>query len=152
MATYTSYLNLEKPAVGETFNLLKINQNWDKIDQGVSSLNSKMATKDVTGISVNTTYFSGTPVVKHAGNTIVVSATLNIVSNISGYTALSMVIGLPKCKSAVTTCGFVGANASAFDNIRIQISDNDTTIYVQPWSRTFEAGKTLNFEITYLTE
>lgn len=42
MATYTSYLNLEKPAVGETFNLLKINQNWDKIDQGVSALNSKV--------------------------------------------------------------------------------------------------------------
>lgn len=42
MATYTSYLNLEKPAVGETFNLLKINQNWDKIDQGVSALNSNM--------------------------------------------------------------------------------------------------------------
>ena len=42
MATYTSYLNLEKPAVGETFNLLKINQNWDKIDQGVSALNSNL--------------------------------------------------------------------------------------------------------------
>ena len=47
MATYTSYLNLEKPAVGETFNLLKINQNWDKIDQGVSSLNSTMNSKFV---------------------------------------------------------------------------------------------------------
>ena len=45
MATYTSYLNLEKPAVGETFNLLKINQNWDKIDQGVSSLNSNLLPK-----------------------------------------------------------------------------------------------------------
>lgn len=45
MATYTSYLNLEKPAVGETFNLLKINQNWDKIDQGVSALNSNLSTK-----------------------------------------------------------------------------------------------------------
>lgn len=48
MATYTSYLNLEKPAVGETFNLLKINQNWDKIDQGVSALNSKFTTATVT--------------------------------------------------------------------------------------------------------
>lgn len=41
MATYTSYLNLEKPTTSETFNLLKMNQNWDKIDAGVSSLNSK---------------------------------------------------------------------------------------------------------------
>lgn len=42
MATYTSFLNLEKPTTSETFNLLKLNQNWDKIDQGVSSLNSKL--------------------------------------------------------------------------------------------------------------
>lgn len=42
MATYTSYLNLEKPTTSETFNLLKMNQNWDKIDAGVSSLNSKI--------------------------------------------------------------------------------------------------------------
>lgn len=42
MATYTSYLNLEKPTTSETFNLLKMNQNWDKIDAGVSSLNSNM--------------------------------------------------------------------------------------------------------------
>lgn len=42
MATYTSYLNLEKPTTSETFNLLKMNQNWDKIDNGVSALNSKI--------------------------------------------------------------------------------------------------------------
>lgn len=41
MATYTSFLNLEKPTTSETFNLLKMNQNWDKIDAGVSALNSK---------------------------------------------------------------------------------------------------------------
>ena len=42
MATYTTYLNLEKPTTSETFNLLKMNQNWDKIDAGVSSLNSNL--------------------------------------------------------------------------------------------------------------
>lgn len=46
MATYTSYLNLEKPTTSETFNLLKMNQNWDKIDAGVSALNSKFTYKD----------------------------------------------------------------------------------------------------------
>ncbi len=48
MATYTSYLNLEKPTTSETFNLLKLNQNWDKIDAGVSALNSNMAKAIVT--------------------------------------------------------------------------------------------------------
>ena len=42
MATYTSYLNLEKPATSETFNLSKINSNWDKIDTGCSNLNSAL--------------------------------------------------------------------------------------------------------------
>ena len=34
MATYTTHLNLEKPATSENFNLAKINSNWDKIDAG----------------------------------------------------------------------------------------------------------------------
>ena len=42
MATYTSFLNLEKPTTSERLDVLKINSNWDKIDEGVSSLNSKM--------------------------------------------------------------------------------------------------------------
>ena len=45
MATYTTYLNLEKPTTSETFNLLKMNQNWDKIDAGVSALNSNLENK-----------------------------------------------------------------------------------------------------------
>ena len=48
MATYTTYLNLEKPTTSETFNLLKMNQNWDKIDAGVSALNSKTTNYDYT--------------------------------------------------------------------------------------------------------
>lgn len=47
MATFTSYLNLEKPTTSETFNLLKMNQNWDKIDNGVSALNSKFTIEPV---------------------------------------------------------------------------------------------------------
>ena len=49
MATYTSYLNLEKPTTSETFNLLKMNQNWDKIDAGVSALNSNIRDKAYIG-------------------------------------------------------------------------------------------------------
>ena len=45
MATYTSFLNLEKPTTSERLDVLKINSNWDKIDEGVSSLNSKLANK-----------------------------------------------------------------------------------------------------------
>ena len=43
MATYTPFLNLEKPTTSERLDVLKINANWDKIDEGVSSLNSKFA-------------------------------------------------------------------------------------------------------------
>lgn len=42
MATYTSFLNLEKPTTSERLDVLKINSNWDKIDAGVSELNSKL--------------------------------------------------------------------------------------------------------------
>lgn len=45
MATYTSYLNLEKFTTGERLDVLKINANSDKIDEGVSSLNSNIATE-----------------------------------------------------------------------------------------------------------
>ena len=43
MASYTSFLNLEKPTTSERLDVLKINSNWDKIDAGVSALNSQMA-------------------------------------------------------------------------------------------------------------
>lgn len=38
MATYTTYLNLEKPATSENFDLLKINANWDKVDAGYGQI------------------------------------------------------------------------------------------------------------------
>ena len=57
MATYTSYLNLEKPTTSETFNLLKMNQNWDKIDNGVSALNSSILQNSNT---VEESTFDGT--------------------------------------------------------------------------------------------
>jgi len=44
MASYTSFLNLEKPTTSERLDVLKINSNWDKIDAGVSALNSQLET------------------------------------------------------------------------------------------------------------
>ena len=49
MATYTSFLNLEKPSTSERLDVLKINSNWDKIDAGVSTLNSKLSHRRVAG-------------------------------------------------------------------------------------------------------
>lgn len=43
MASYTSFLNLEKPTTSERLDVLKINSNWDKIDAGISALNSQKA-------------------------------------------------------------------------------------------------------------
>lgn len=45
MASYTSFLNLEKPTTSERLDVLKINSNWDKIDAGVSALNSQLSAK-----------------------------------------------------------------------------------------------------------
>lgn len=45
MATYTPYLQLEKFTTGERLDVLKINANSDKIDNGVSALNSQIAIK-----------------------------------------------------------------------------------------------------------
>ena len=42
MATYTSFLHLEKPTTSERLDVLKINANWDAIDSGVSALNSQI--------------------------------------------------------------------------------------------------------------
>lgn len=93
MATYTSYLNLEKPAVGETFNLLKINQNWDKIDAGVSALNSKLSTiedKTITRVS-GTTYFEERDGFKarREGNLINIFSYVNIMTQIPANTAFA---------------------------------------------------------------
>lgn len=44
MATYTTFLHLEKPSTSERLDVLKINSNWDLIDAGVSALNSQITT------------------------------------------------------------------------------------------------------------
>ena len=59
MATYTTFLNLEKPSTSERLDVLKINSNWDKIDAGVSALNSQkvnitLVTIDDVSITANT--------------------------------------------------------------------------------------------------
>lgn len=81
MATYTSYLNLEKPTTSETFNLLKMNQNWDKIDQGVSALNSKL-----TATTFSTVYNGLTWNAIQIGNILIISA-------ISGSTTEAILAG-----------------------------------------------------------
>ena len=87
MATYTSYLNLEKPTTSETFNLLKMNQNWDKIDQGVSALNSKFVNSYgdlATGISyqkygkIVIIYFNGATVSDSSGWTDLITLPENL--------------------------------------------------------------------------
>lgn len=54
MASYTAFLNLEKPTTSERLDVLKINSNWDKIDAGVSALNSQLG-----GLIGNRTTASG---------------------------------------------------------------------------------------------
>ena len=51
MASYTSFLNLEKPTTSERLDVLKINSNWDKIDAGVSALNSHIEYNSSTVIT-----------------------------------------------------------------------------------------------------
>ena len=42
MATYTTYLQLEKPSTSELLDVLKINSNWDKIDAAYGSLSNQI--------------------------------------------------------------------------------------------------------------
>ena len=44
MASYTTNLNLEMPTVDEKYDVLKVNQNWQKIDDGYGTLNNQIAT------------------------------------------------------------------------------------------------------------
>ena len=42
MATFTTYLQLEKPSTSELLDVLKINSNWDKVDAAYGTLNANM--------------------------------------------------------------------------------------------------------------
>lgn len=56
MATYTSYLNLKKPTTSENYSVLDWNNNMDKIDAGVSALNSNLG--DLRGTRFPVTNYS----------------------------------------------------------------------------------------------
>lgn len=71
MATYTSFLHLEKPTTSERLDVLKINANWDAIDSGVSALNSQ-----ITNVGVMTADQTGTISVPTGVRTKVAEKTL----------------------------------------------------------------------------
>ena len=77
MATYTTNLNLEKPATSENFNLAKINSNWDKIDDAFSALMKRV-------------YYSTTYSV-NAGASINLTGDDFGISNPSGYKAVAVI-------------------------------------------------------------
>lgn len=86
MATYTTNLNLEKPATSENFDLLKINANWDKIDSYAGTVNGKFSTiedKKITRVS-GTSYFTERDAFKarRVGNTIAIFSYVNITTQV----------------------------------------------------------------------
>ena len=89
MATYTTNLNLKKPTTSEMYNVLDWNDNSDKIDTAVGSLNSqsaKKAEKRIAGgesaVFTFSNYQTAALIFCASGNT---NATLYIYSN--GYMA-----------------------------------------------------------------
>ena len=52
MATYTTNINLKKPTTSEMYNVLDWNDNSDKIDTAIGTLNSQLASKITTGTMV----------------------------------------------------------------------------------------------------
>lgn len=85
MASYTPFLNLEKPTTSERLDVLKINSNWDKIDEGVSSLNSKLTRiykKTITGTTSATGAIDSQ---LNVSNYYIVSATLTRGSGTAGF-------------------------------------------------------------------
>lgn len=92
MATYTTYLNLEKPTTSETFNLLKMNQNWDKIDAGISALNSKLTTEILSVVAANVGEISSASS-KRIGKIAYINFNITTTNTLSGYETLATVQG-----------------------------------------------------------
>lgn len=111
MATYTTYLNLEKPTTSETFNLLKMNQNWDKIDAGVSSLNSKFAYETETLTGFDTTKITEGVAIK-VGQVVLLRVTMKEGLAATWHNDLN--IGLPnKFRPSTAIFGSHRVNAGA---------------------------------------
>ena len=55
MATYTTNLNLKKPTTSEMYNVLDWNDNSDKIDTAVGTLNGQKANRIAAAFAASTT-------------------------------------------------------------------------------------------------
>ena len=80
MASYTTNLNLKKPAGSENVSIGDINNNMDTIDQAYGALNSKIATQSTTLLNPIASIYRQS--IKKSGNTISISCGVN-----GGYTA-----------------------------------------------------------------
>lgn len=125
MATYTSYLNLEKPTTSETFNLLKLNQNWDKIDAAVSALNSKMTWRQ---IYVNTTYTDHTGVTLQLSESLQNVKLLFITAYSQSISSANRIVFIIPVRSNIVATYFIGAYGTNVQTIRIEGSGTSFTV------------------------
>ena len=152
MATYTPFLNLEKPTTSERLDVLKINSNWDKIDEGVSSLNSKIAytaltvTKErgASAIAINARQF---------GRMCVVSGTIDFASAPTAWTnydIASITSGNTAITSTIYVTALVFGNSGKIATIEINAGQNK--LVFRPLGNTNYTDVNGRFFLVYPTE
>jgi len=92
MATYTTNLNLKKPAGSENVSIGDINNNMDTIDSAVGTLSDQIAT--TTGSVTFPTGASGEVYVEKSGNIVTINGNMSSTSDILG--ANGVLITLPQ--------------------------------------------------------
>lgn len=144
MATYTSYLNLEKPTTSETFNLLKMNQNWDKIDAGVSALNSKITTTTArTTLESGWSVASSQNIIYKSGD--VALLLLWVTGGTITQNAWNQIATIPSGYIPLINVDFVGINNGNDKAVHCQLT-NDGRLLVYG---SADAGTTMRFSATY---
>jgi hypothetical protein len=111
MATYTTNLNLEKPATSENFNLSKINSNWDKIDAGYGENKSLIGSLKTFALSSMSAGAGSSVKIRFPANTVYLIYTFYGAN--ARVSSIYFVVGnstsiAPMCKEVVT-----GADISA---------------------------------------
>lgn len=125
MATETTNLKLHKPATSEKYDVLKQNQNWDKLDTAYGTLNSKLTWRQIYS---NNTYTN------HAGSTLTLSESVSnaklllVVAYVNSIASANRILFTIPVNGSVPASYYCLSYGTYVHTIRIEASNTNFTV------------------------
>lgn len=154
MASYTTNLDLEMPTVNEKYDVLKQNQNWQKVDDFAGSVSEQIAKQNIASLFTFETGWAGTINAYCCAGVVhlyVAITTYPTLSNNSVYSAITVANNnRSKPKTNVVAPVYNSSTYQLQGYKQMVAVMNTSQIVISTSSETGDSNNGLRFCMTYL--